>query len=62
MSVVCLAALVVALAVTGEGKVALMVAFFGVLTGFAVYDALRCRLELEKYRQEFGALPDSSDR
>jgi hypothetical protein len=62
VSFVFLALLVAVLIATGEGKVALMVAVFGVLTGFAVYDAVRCRLELERYRQEFGALPDSDDR
>lgn len=62
VSIIFLAAMVTALVVTGEEKVAFCVAIFGVVAGFAGYDAIRCRLELERYRQEFGALPDSDDR
>jgi hypothetical protein len=52
-----LVALIIAMAVTGAGDFAFMLAVFGPLMGITVFDANRCRIELRRYRDAYGERP-----
>lgn len=54
--------LVITALAAGDRALAGVVAMFGVATGIAVWDAVRSRIELARYRRAFGELPDGKDR
>lgn len=53
--------LVIVTAVSGELRLAGVVALFGTVAGVALNDAARLRIELDRWRRAYGQLPPGND-